>query len=55
MLRLLLVDQTKFERVVLTQVCALAQIGRHVTDAAPPPDLRRALDEAGVEIIVART
>jgi DeoR/GlpR family transcriptional regulator of sugar metabolism len=52
--RVLLVDQTKFERVVLTQVCALAQIGRLVTDGTPPPELRRALAEAGVEIIVAR-
>jgi DeoR/GlpR family transcriptional regulator of sugar metabolism len=50
----LLVDQTKFERVVLTQVCALGQIGRLVTDGTPPPELRRALDEAGVEVIVAR-
>lgn len=53
--RILLVDQSKFERVVLTQVCSLAQIGRLVTDGAPPPELRRALDEAGVEVIVART
>ncbi|MGD0473650.1 MAG: DeoR/GlpR family DNA-binding transcription regulator [Candidatus Velthaea sp.] len=51
--RFLLVDQTKFERVVLTQVCALGQINRLVTDALPPPELRRQLQEAGVEVIVA--
>jgi DeoR/GlpR family transcriptional regulator of sugar metabolism len=51
--RIVLADQTKFERVALTQVGALAQISRLVTDAAPPAELRRALDEAGVEVIVA--
>jgi DeoR/GlpR family transcriptional regulator of sugar metabolism len=49
----LLADQTKFDRVVLTQVCALAQLNRLVTDGDPPPQLRRSLEEAGIEIIIA--
>ncbi|MEO8304368.1 MAG: DeoR/GlpR family DNA-binding transcription regulator [Betaproteobacteria bacterium] len=51
---LLLVDSSKFELVHFERVCALADIGVLVSDAAPPKRLEGSLRQAGVRAIVAR-
>jgi DeoR family glycerol-3-phosphate regulon repressor len=48
-----LADSSKLGRLALVKVCGLAEVGRLVTDAAPPQPLARALRAAGVEVIVA--
>lgn len=51
--RHLLIDSEKFGRKGLAQVGALDAIDSAVVDRRPKGDLLRALDEAGVEILVA--
>lgn len=47
-----LADSAKFERRLFTQIAPLARADVLVTDAPPSPEMRRALDEAGVEVVV---
>lgn len=48
-----LADSSKFGRHALFQVCEASQIDRLVTDTPPPAPLQRALELAGVELIIA--
>lgn len=48
-----LADSSKFGRHALFQVCEARDIDRLITDAAPPPPLLQALEDAGVEVIIA--
>ncbi len=48
-----LCDGSKFDRRALARICALGDAGMVVTDRAPPPHLRRAFDQAKVELLVA--
>lgn len=48
-----LADAGKLDRQALFQVMPLAGIDRLVLNAAPPPDLRDALDDAGVAVHIA--
>jgi len=50
---ILALDSSKFEREALIQVCELADIDILVTEAEPPDGLRRALENAGVRIMLA--
>lgn len=50
----LLVDSSKFELVQFERICALADIGTLVSDAAPPKRLEASLKRAAVRVIVAR-
>jgi DeoR/GlpR family transcriptional regulator of sugar metabolism len=52
--RILLIDHSKFDRIALTQVCTLSEINRIVTDLAPSAEIRTALEEAGIDLIVAQ-
>jgi DeoR family glycerol-3-phosphate regulon repressor len=47
-------DHTKFGKRALVRACAIDRIDVLITDAAPPPDLARQLDDAGVVVEVAR-
>lgn len=49
----LLADSSKFARTALFEVGPLSSARRLVTDAAPPEPLARALETAGVQVIVA--
>lgn len=49
----LLADSSKFSRTALFEVGPLRSARRLVTDAAPPERTARALDAAGVEVLVA--
>lgn len=49
----LLCDQSKFGHRSLAQACSLDEIDIVITDAAPGPDLARALRTAGVRTLVA--
>lgn len=49
----LLVDHTKWGRNALVPICGLGPITRIVTDQAPPPHERQALDLDGVRLDVA--
>lgn len=51
--RILLIDSSKFRRISTVRVADLAQISILVTDAAPPPELAQALEEANVSIMIA--
>lgn len=48
-----LADHSKFDRRAVFEVAPLARIHRLVTDLSPAEPMRRALAEAGVELIVA--
>jgi DeoR family glycerol-3-phosphate regulon repressor len=48
-----LADSSKLGRLALVKVCALAQVSRLVTDAVPQRPLARALQAAGVEVVLA--
>ena len=50
---ILCVDHTKFGRQSISRFCDLDAIDTLITDQAPAPEMLRALDKAGVEIIVA--
>lgn len=50
----ILADSSKFGRRLFAQVADLGRADYLVTDATPPPDLLRALDVAGVSVMVAR-
>ncbi len=47
------VDSSKFERNTFVQIAELKHVDVVVTDAVPAPPLTTALDEAGVEVLVA--
>jgi DeoR family glycerol-3-phosphate regulon repressor len=49
----MLADHSKLGRAALIKVCAMEAVARLVTDRAPPEPVRRALEQAGVEIVVA--
>lgn len=49
----LLADSSKFARTALFEVGPLSSARRLVTDAAPPEPLARALEAAGVQVIIA--
>jgi DeoR family glycerol-3-phosphate regulon repressor len=49
----LLCDQSKFGHRSLAQACSLDEIDIVITDAAPGPELARALRAAGVRTVVA--
>lgn len=51
--RILLLDSSKFRRMSTVRVADLKRISVLVTDAAPPPELTQALDDADVSILVA--
>jgi len=51
--KVVLCDSLKFGRMSLVQVARLGEFDALVTDQEPPPDLRSALDSAGVEVRVA--
>jgi DeoR family glycerol-3-phosphate regulon repressor len=48
-----LADASKFGRSALYRLCPLERISRLVTEKAPPPGLAKALQVAGVELILA--
>ena len=48
-----LADSQKMGRTALAKVCDLASVDRIVTDREPRPELRRAMEAAEVELIVA--
>lgn len=50
---ILCVDHTKFGRQSVSHFCDLEAIDSLITDEVPAPEMLRALDQAGVEIIVA--
>jgi DeoR family glycerol-3-phosphate regulon repressor len=50
----LLADSSKFTRSALFEVAPLKAARRLVTDAAPPPHLMKALETAGVEVLIAK-
>jgi DeoR/GlpR family transcriptional regulator of sugar metabolism len=47
-------DASKLGRTAMFEVCALSEIDRLVTEAEPAPDLVQALEEAGIEVIIAQ-
>lgn len=49
-----LADSSKFSRRLFAQIAELARADYLVTDAPPPPELARALAEAGVEVLLPR-
>lgn len=49
----LLADSSKFSRTALFEVAPLAAARRLITDAPPPGRLARALEAAGVEVVLA--
>jgi DeoR family glycerol-3-phosphate regulon repressor len=51
--RTVLLDSSKFGRHALFEVCEPSAIDRLITDLPPPPPLARALEQAGVEVIIA--
>ncbi|HEX7873187.1 MAG TPA: DeoR/GlpR family DNA-binding transcription regulator [Sphingobium sp.] len=50
---ILLVDSSKFRSSSGAIVCGLDEVDRLVTDSGIEPDMRRALEKAGLEVIVA--
>jgi DeoR family glycerol-3-phosphate regulon repressor len=50
---IVLCDGSKFDHRALARICALGDAGMIVTDRAPPAHLRRAFDQARVELLVA--
>ena len=50
---IVLCDGSKFDRRALARICALGDAGMIVTDRPPPPHLRRAFDQAKVELLIA--
>ena len=48
-----LVDSSKFERLSVAKVCDLDAVDALVSDAAPDPPLRAALERAGVSLVIA--
>ena len=48
-----LADSQKMGRTALAKVCDLANVDRVVTDREPRPEIRRAMEAADVELIVA--
>lgn len=51
---ILCVDHTKFGRQSISRFCDLDAIDALITDQEPSPEMLRALDKAGVEVIVAK-
>ncbi|PVB60146.1 DeoR/GlpR family DNA-binding transcription regulator [Labrenzia sp. 011] len=51
--RILMIDSSKFRRISTVRVADLAHISIMVTDAAPPPELAQALEEANVQTVIA--
>ena len=49
-----LADHTKLGRAALIKVCGIEAVRRLVTGEEPPESVRRALDQAGVEVLIAR-
>ena len=50
----LLADSSKFSRSALFEVAPLVAARRLVTDSRPPPHLLKALEGAGVEVLIAK-
>lgn len=50
---IVLCDGSKFDHRALAKICDLGDAGMIVTDQAPPPHLRRAIDQAKVELLIA--
>lgn len=51
--RIAVLDGSKFDQQTLVRVCALSDIDILVTDSRPGDDLRHALADAGVRIVIA--
>jgi len=51
--KILAIDASKFEREALVQICEFSGIDILVTDARPADELRSALENAGVRIVLA--
>lgn len=49
-----LADHSKLGRAALIKVCGLEAVARLVTDRAPAEPVRQALEQAGVDIVIAR-
>jgi len=50
-----IVDKSKFDQIASFKVCELNQIDRLVCDELPTGDLDKALKNAGVDLILAKT
>jgi DeoR family glycerol-3-phosphate regulon repressor len=50
----ILADSSKFQHTAMVLVCTLDVVDVLVTDAMPPAELKAALEENGVEIIIGR-
>jgi DeoR/GlpR family transcriptional regulator of sugar metabolism len=48
----LVADNSKWGRVTLAQIAPLSAITTVVTDAALPPEARRAIEAAGVQVLM---
>lgn len=53
--RVLLVNHTRFGRAALHRLAALSDFDHIITDTAPPPETRAALDRAGLTLTLADT
>jgi DeoR/GlpR family transcriptional regulator of sugar metabolism len=51
--RLLILDRSKFGRAVLDRICPLSALTHLIVDAPPEGELMRAVEEAGVRLLVA--
>ncbi len=50
---ILIVDQTKFNRVAMAKICDLQMVDILITDAAPPSEIVEAIEANAIELIVA--
>jgi DeoR/GlpR family transcriptional regulator of sugar metabolism len=50
---IILADSSKFEAIAFAHVADFADVQHFVTDAPPPPEMAAALEQAGVQVLVA--
>jgi DeoR family glucitol operon repressor len=50
---ILMADSSKFGRKSPNIVCSLESVDKLITDAGIPPDVRAALEEKGIDVIIA--
>ena len=48
-----LCDSSKFERMSVVRICGFDAVDILITDTAPPPALKAALEEADVRLLIA--